>query len=352
MKRKWSIGAFLAVSLLFSMAAFGQDYAPPPAPAGQVFSEQQLEQMLGPIALYPDPLIAQVLPACTQPAQIAIAYSYVSSGADPNAIDQQNWDPGVKAVAHYPDVLKMLNDNMPWTTELGQAYMNQETDVMNAVQALRAQAQQLGNLQNIPQDNVVDDGGDIEIMPADPDMLYVPTYDPSLVFYTPCYGQPFLTFGIGFPLGGWLVHDFDWHNHRLITWGPGHPRPDGWWRGTPAFRRDAIARAPVWRAPAHVVARPGGFGRVDRGFAPAPREVRPVGRPAEVRPVERPVEVRPVERPEVARPVERSSAFGGESAGDARASSFRGQESRGGGAPAPARGGGGGGGGGAGRGRR
>src|SRR5580704_15392322 len=147
MKRKRLVGVFLIIFLAGSISAFAQDYAPPPAPAGQVYTEPQLEQMLGPIALYPDPLIAQLLPACTQPAQIAIAYSYVSSGADPNTIDQQSWDPGVRAVAHYPDVLKMLNDNMAWTTELGQAYINQQTDVMNAIQSLRAQAQQQGNLQ-------------------------------------------------------------------------------------------------------------------------------------------------------------------------------------------------------------
>lgn len=351
MKRKSLLGGFLFIFLGIFLRAVAQEYAPPPVPAGQILSPQQLDQMLGPIALYPDPLIAQILPACTQPAQIAIAYSYISSGGDPNAIDQQSWDPSVKAVAHYPDVLKMLNDNLAWTTELGQAYLNQPTDVMDSIQRLRAQAMQLGNLQNIPNENIVNDDGDIEILPANPDMLYVPEYDPSLVFYTPCYGQPFITFGIGFPIGGWLIHDFDWHDHRLITWGPGHPRPANWWRATPAVRREAIARAPVFRPTVRVAARPVVVGRGDRGFAPPatprgfefhPQPARPVEvRPEPVRPVEAPRE--PVRAPEMRVEPARPSAFPNESAGATRAASFRGAESRGVSAPAPARGGGGGG---------
>ena len=298
MKRKLGVSAGLVFLLTLSFCAFAQDYgAPPPAPSGQMLTDAQLDQALGPIALYPDPLVAQVLPACTQPAQIAIAYSYISGGGDPNGIDQQNWDSTVKAVARYPDVLKMLNDNMAWTTEIGQAYLNQPTDVMNSIQRLRAQAQQLGNLQNTPQMNVVSDDGDIEILPADPDMLYVPEYDPSLVFYTPCYGRTFINFGVGFRFGAWFDHDFDWHGHRLISWDRGHPRPANWWHETPAARRSVIVRAPVWHPPARVVSRPTVIGRGDRGYAaPArPVEVRPApARPVEVRPTPaRPVEVRP-----------------------------------------------------------
>jgi hypothetical protein len=354
MKRKSLLSAFLLVFLGIFISAQAQDYAPPPVPAGQMLSAAQLDQLLGPIALYPDPLIAQILPACTQPAQIAIAYSYVSSGGDPNGIDQQTWDSSVKAVARYADVLKMLNDNMPWTTELGQAYLNQPDDVMSSIQSLRAQAQQLGNLQNLPQDNIVSDDGDIEILPADPDMFYIPQYDPSLVFYTPCYGQSFITFGVGFRFGPWFDHDFDWHGRRLITWGPGHPRPANWWHATPAARREAIARAPVWRAPARVAARPVVIRGGDRGFvnrdvhveAPHPVEAHPAPRPVEVRPEPaRPEPAHPVLAPrEPARPAE--SAFGNESGGEARAASSRGVASRAVAAPPAPRGGGGGGGGG------
>src|ERR1700744_804385 len=97
---------------------------------------------------------------------------------------QQGLDPNVSALAHYPNLLKWLDDNLPWTTQLGQAFANQQSDVMDAVQRLRAQAQNLGNLQNTPQETVVNDGGDIEIEPTDPDDLYVPYYDPDAIYYT------------------------------------------------------------------------------------------------------------------------------------------------------------------------
>ena len=106
MKRKSLLGGFLFIFLGIFLCAVAQDYAPPPAPAGQILSAPQLDQMLGPIALYPDPLIAQILPACTQPAQIAIAYSYINSGGDPNAIDQQNWDPSRQGRGPLPRCLE------------------------------------------------------------------------------------------------------------------------------------------------------------------------------------------------------------------------------------------------------
>ena len=124
--------------------------------------------MLGPIALYPDPLIAQILPAATQPSEIAVVDRYLSIGGDPNVIDQQLWDPSVKALARYPTVLKWMDDNLAWTTALGQAFLAQQQDVMDSIQRLRAQAQALGNLQSTPQENVIADNGDIEILPANP----------------------------------------------------------------------------------------------------------------------------------------------------------------------------------------
>jgi hypothetical protein len=129
----------LLMALVSTAGQLRAQYAtPPPAPNGQMLDGGQLDQMLGPIALYPDPLIAEVLPAATQPSQIALAYNYVSSGGDQNAIDQQPWDGSVKALARYPDVLKMLGDNLPWTAQLGQAFLNQPSDVMDSVQRLRA----------------------------------------------------------------------------------------------------------------------------------------------------------------------------------------------------------------------
>src|SRR5580692_6586332 len=138
----------------------------PPATADyQPLSGEQLDQLLGPIALYPDPLIAQILPASTLPTQIVLADRYVTGGGDPNQIDQQPWDASVQAVAHYPNVLKWMDDNLNWTTALGQAFLNQQQDVMDSVQRLRATAHNLGNLQSTPQQQVAEDDGTIDITP-------------------------------------------------------------------------------------------------------------------------------------------------------------------------------------------
>src|SRR5208282_5822556 len=134
---------------------------------------------------YPDPLIAEILPASTFPSEIVMADRYVSEGSDPNEIPSQGWDPSVQALAHYANVLKWMDDNMPWTTQLGQAFQNQQADVMNAVQQLRSQAQNLGNLPTTPQESVATDDGDIEIDPVDPDQMYVPTYDPDTIYTQP-----------------------------------------------------------------------------------------------------------------------------------------------------------------------
>ena len=136
-------------------------------PAYQPLGDDQLDQLLGPIALYPDPLIAQILPAATFPTQIVLADRYVSGGGDPDQLDQQPWDASVQALARYPDVLKWMDDNLNWTTELGQAFLNQQQDVMNSIQRLRTSAYNLGNLQSTPQQQVIDDGGYIEIVPVD-----------------------------------------------------------------------------------------------------------------------------------------------------------------------------------------
>jgi hypothetical protein len=109
---------------LFTGAALpvlAQTAVPPPMPAYQPLPAAQLDQLLGPIALYPDPLIAQMLPASTVPTQIVLADRYVSGGGDPNQIEQQPWDASVKAMARYTNVLKWMDDNLAWTTELGQA---------------------------------------------------------------------------------------------------------------------------------------------------------------------------------------------------------------------------------------
>jgi hypothetical protein len=243
----------------------GQPAVPPPNSTYEPLAPAQLDQLLGPIALYPDPLIGQILPAATLPTQIVMADRYLAAGGDPNQAEQQPWDPSVQGLAHYPAVLKWMDDNLTWTTQLGEAFLNQQPDVMASVQRLRSEAQNLGNLQSTPQQQVVDDSGDIEILPADPDTIYVPQYSPDTVYVDSGLGSPFITFGIGFPIGIWLNGDFDWRHHRLVQWDRDHPRPVNWWHERPGDRDAAFGhQGTVWRPDAR---RNVGIGdRGDRGW--------------------------------------------------------------------------------------
>jgi hypothetical protein len=263
MKSLFKIAVLLCVFAGTALSVRAQTAVPPPMAAYQPMAGQQLDQLLGPIALYPDPLIAQILPASTLPTQIVLADRYVSGGGDPSQIDQQPWDPSVQALARYPNVLKWMDDNLNWTAELGQAFLNQQPEVMESIQRLRTSANNLGNLQSTPQQQVINDGGDIEIVPADPQVIYVPVYQPDQVYYQTGYGSPFITFGIGWPIGLWLNCDFDWGHHNIIAWGRDHPRPSNWWR-EPARQRDT-GHTTVWRPGNH----PGAVGvnRGDRGYS-------------------------------------------------------------------------------------
>ena len=351
MKRK-----LLVLILLGGLAATSlpaQYAAPPPTPAYQELSPDQMDQLLGPIALYPDPLIAQILPASTLPTQIVLADRYVSQGGDPDQVDQQPWDASVQALAHYPSVLQWMDNNLNWTTELGQAFLNQQPDVMASIQRLRAKARSLGNLPTTAQQQVVDDSGDIEILPANPDVVYVPSYAPDSVYYQSAYGGSFVSFGIGFPIGVWLNCDFDWHRHNLIFWDDAHPRPANWWHETPAQRTVVLDRHPnVWHPtarPAGVVVNQGDRGWEDRSVV---RTTTPMVTHAEPHPVGAPheevhtvvprgaapvVRSEPVQRAEpVSRPAPNNAFLGIQSSRDTRAFSERGQQSMQETRPAPA----------------
>ncbi len=187
----------------------------------EMFYPEQLDNLTAPIALYPDPLLAQVLLAASFPEQIDEAARFLRAGADPKAIDDQPWDVSVKAVAHYPTVLFMMADDLDWSTALGQAYVYQSTDVMTAVQRLRAQAHSAGNLVTTPQMAVVVESGYISLWPVHPRYIYVPAYDPSVVYYRRAgyWPHPMISFGIGFAIGAWLNYDFDWYGHRIYYHG-------------------------------------------------------------------------------------------------------------------------------------
>ncbi len=187
---------------------------------GDLYSPEELDDLLAPIALYPDPLIAQILPAATFVDQIDDAARYVRQYGKAARIEDQPWDVSVKAIAHYPDVLFMMDKKNDWTVSLGQAFVGQEQDVMDAIQRLRAEARGAGNLVSNPQQQVVVEDEYIRIYPSEPQVIYVPEYDPLLVYMAgpyPAYG--FISFGIGFTIGAWLNRDFDWHRHHVYYHG-------------------------------------------------------------------------------------------------------------------------------------
>jgi hypothetical protein len=186
------------------------------------YSPEQLDNLLAPIALYPDPLLAQVLPAATFVDQIDEAARYVRAH-NPSGIDDQPWDVSVKAVAHYPGVLYMMADKLDWTTAVGQAYVNQSTDMMVSVQRLRAMANAQGNLVSTPQQQVIVEPGYFAIWPANPQYLYVPVYDPTVIYFQSAYFGggygDFFAFSDGFIIGAWLNRDCDWPRHRVFYTG-------------------------------------------------------------------------------------------------------------------------------------
>jgi hypothetical protein len=211
------------------------------APAAQE-SPQEVRQLVAPIALYPDALVAQILAASTYPTEIVEADRWMQGHSNlkgeelAKEVDKQSWDPSVKALTQFPSVLENMDKNISWTSSLGDAYANQQQDVTDAVQAMRQQAQKAGNLKSNEQEHVATEGSTIVIEPANPEVVYVPAYDPWLVYGEPIVAYPgwypvpgiFLAgagigFGIGFGVGffggyGWGWHHWgcDWHGHRVI----------------------------------------------------------------------------------------------------------------------------------------
>ncbi len=200
-----------------------QPAAPPPQDQedSQQLSEADIDTLLAPIALYPDPLISQILPAATYPDDIEAAASWLAQNPNnPNGIDEQGWDLSVKAVAHYPQVIEKMAGDMDWTLALGQAYTLQQEEVLQSIQRLRELAQNAGTLQNTPQQNVVIEQDAIRIVPAQPQVIYVPQYDPEVVYVAgPAYRPGLLAFSSGFMIGAWLNSDLDWNTHRVYYHG-------------------------------------------------------------------------------------------------------------------------------------
>lgn len=168
---------------------YNQAYAP--SQQAQSLTPDQLEQLVAPIALNPDPLVALMLAASTYPQQVTDAdhWRQAQGNAPPDQIaygaDTQNWDPSVKALTAFPQVLAEMDQNIQWTAALGNAYYNQPQDILQAIQIMRQRAQAAGNLQSTPQEAVSYNQGSIQLMPANPQVIYVPAYNPWTV-----YGQP------------------------------------------------------------------------------------------------------------------------------------------------------------------
>lgn len=240
-------------------------------------SADQLYQMVAPIALFPDKLVAQVLAGATYPDQITAADAWLAQNpslkgdALQQAANAQPWDVSVKSLTAFPAVLDQMAKNLPWTTALGEAYVNDPTDVMNAIQVMRQRARTSGNLKTSPRLRVdvaprvvpAADAGEwrippppqmIEIAPAQPDVVYVPAYDPGVAYGEHvsnypgyAYREPrhdtgewvtagVLTFGAGVAIGAALQHHYGWGWHAWgMNWGgpasggpgPGGPRPGG-----------------------------------------------------------------------------------------------------------------------------
>jgi hypothetical protein len=272
------------------------------APAAQPLSQAQLDQLLAPIALYPDPLLSQVLMASTYPLEVVEEARWIREPANKsltgdaltNALKQKNWDPSVMALAPVPSLLDLMADKLEWTEQLGNAFLAQQADVMSAVQRLRHQAMAAGNLKATPQCHCViqTSGETISILPSDEERVCIPVYNPRVVYggwYEPAYppvefpmpvGYAFQPdYPIGFypaieiaafgPLWGWGSIDWSYNrividNARFAAFGPNRAAfAGGVWVHDPAHRGGVAYSNPA------VAARfgAGGAGRATLGGA-------------------------------------------------------------------------------------
>jgi Protein of unknown function (DUF3300) len=259
-KQLLSVGlSCLLVLTTLQWEAGAQEPAPTDSTGGAApLSANDLQQLVAPIALYPDALVAQVLGAATFPDQVEAAAGWLQQnqqlkGNDlMKAVDKQSWDPSVKALTQFPSVIDNMAKNLSWTSSLGEAYHNQATDVMAAVQVLRSQAKAAGNLKSGSQITVVQESPNvIVIQPANPQVVYVPQYNPTVVYGTP-YQPPgystgdlvaasVLAFGVGIAVGaainnsccgwGWSSWNCNWHSTTVIYRGGSYYGNAAWHGG-------------------------------------------------------------------------------------------------------------------------
>lgn len=215
-----SLGVFIAAYPLLQLRAATTN--------ADGLSGDQMDNILAPIALYPDPLLAQMLPASTFVDQIDQAARYLrGNNNQPAGVDNQEWDVSVKSLAHYPQVVYQMNGKLDWTTALGKAYASQGADVFNSIQRLRNRAKKAGHLATSTQQTVIVENEIIKIVPAQAQYIYVPTYDPQVV-YTQAPSGPStgtvvaaaaISFGVGLAIGAWLNNDCNWSSHSVYYHG-------------------------------------------------------------------------------------------------------------------------------------
>lgn len=237
----------LALTSVSVLGTFARAQSSAPSAAASAadkpdFKQEELDQMLAPLALYPDSLLTQILMASTYPLEIVEADRWVKANpslkgdAAAKALEEQDWDPSVKSLVNFPDVLTMLSEKLDWTQKIGDAFIGQQAQVMSTVQALRAKAKDAGKLESTSQQTVkVEQQGStqiIQIEPADPQVIYVPSYNPTVVYgawpypsyppypyYPPGYvASNVLSFGVGVACGvawGYAWGHCDW-NHSNI----------------------------------------------------------------------------------------------------------------------------------------
>ena len=246
---KQNLRAVLCAFGLFALCvAHAADDAVPPPSAAPKFSAAELEKLAAPIALHPDPLIAILLPASVYPLEIVQAARFIRDTNNIPQVDDQPWDENVKALARFPELIQKMNDDLTWTMNLGQAFLDQQKELMDTIQALRAKANSAGVLQTTPQQIIVVTNTVIErtveqqivfvtntivqIQPANPQVIYVPIYPPTIYYYypPPVYvgPPPVVTFAAGITVGLILANNCNWHSggiyvsHRgVAVWGGG-----------------------------------------------------------------------------------------------------------------------------------
>jgi hypothetical protein len=280
--------------------------APPvqPAPPGQPgeaegYSAEQLDALLAPIALYPDELLTQVLMASVYPLEIVDAARWAENPANKsltgdaltNALTPVSWDPSVKSLVPFPQVLTMMNSQLDWTQQLGYAMAVQQNDVMASIQRLRRQAQIAGQLKSNEQQVVRSEGQTIIIAPAQPSVVYVPSYNPNVVYGTwpyPSYPPVYYPPPPGYAVGSALLTGLAFGTGVAITaglWGWARPNWGGGYMNVNVNRYNSInvnrtqIHNSAWRA-SSVANRPGGAGFRAPAGGPVGRPSRPGGLPA------------------------------------------------------------------------